>query len=492
MRNYIYLITVCLLLSSCEDFLEVEPDLLVSFNEQLVTEAGLEEALRGVYITLEDRVTAEKAFIYPDVMGGNLTFPPDEDATPEVNIDNAFTNTYEFNDMAMSSEFESVYENYYDVINVVNVLLERLDSFNFISDTRRSQLEAELLTIRAYTHYMISLKFAQHHGFTADGSHLGIVYNTTPIEVAVDFPSRDTVQENYLSIQDDLERAISLFQGEPFLTSRNPIGYFNTINTRALYARIALQMEDWQQALDLSTFVINNAGVSLTPSSNYVNQWQDIERIDETLLSFNAPLSSDNGGVSSSIFSFYFFENENVYGDYSISRDLIDLYEPTDIRASLYEVHSVETLTNGDLSPQDYYFTNKYGAVTVNGVREASARINIRLSEMYLIAAEAQERLTPGSSSSLTYLNDIRTRAGLAPIMSTNNLLEELFLERRRELALEGFLLYDIARFKRNIERNDGCIASVCDLNYPSDFFILPIPFESVQLNENMIQNEGY
>ena len=89
-------------------------------------------------------------------------------------------------------------------------------------------------------------------------------------------------------------------------------------------------------------------------------------------------------------------------------------------------------------------------------------------------------------------LNVIRERANLAALTTTDNILEEIFLERRRELAFEGHLLFDIMRNKKNIIRDKGCIGNTCDLSYPSDFMILPIPFSSTGLNENMEQNDGY
>jgi homoserine trans-succinylase len=110
---------------------------------------------------------------------------------------------------------------------------------------------------------------------------------------------------------------------------------------------------------------------------------------------------------------------------------------------------------------------------------------------MYLIRAEANARMSK-QALALIDLNTIRERANLNALNTTTNLLEEIFLERRRELAFEGHLLYDIARYKKNVARDKGCLANVCNLNYPSNFFVLPIPESSIELNQNMQQNEGY
>jgi hypothetical protein len=132
--------------------------------------------------------------------------------------------------------------------------------------------------------------------------------------------------------------------------------------------------------------------------------------------------------------------------------------------------------------PIDYYFSRKY--------QRDSGTLFIRLSEMYLIHAEALQRETPGSTIALGRFNDIRERAGLVRSGAMN--LDDILLERRREFAFENLYFYDLARFQKNIVRNQGCIAAVCNLSCPSPFYILPIPQPSIFANPNMIQNEGY
>ena len=134
-------------------------------------------------------------------------------------------------------------------------------------------------------------------------------------------------------------------------------------------------------------------------------------------------------------------------------------------------------------SSVNYYFTKKF--------QDDAGTLYLRLSEMYLIRAEANARLN-NNNLALNDLNIIRERANTAILNNTNNILENIFLERRKELAFERHLLFDIARYQKDIERNSDCIAIVCNLKYPSSFYILPIPFSSISLNQNIKQNEGY
>jgi hypothetical protein len=484
MKKIFFLFIAVQVFISCEDFLEVEPLLQVSFAEQLSTDQGVQEIVSGIYRDVEG-YQSSILFLYPDVMGGNITFSPNV-SNSEINVTAPFLNSYSFNEVPTDSDFESTYDQLYDVINQVNLLLENIDGLGFYESAKKDQLRAEMLVIRALSHYHVYLLYAQNYNFTAAATHLGIVYNTRTLTAGEDFPGRETAAATYQLLQQDLDEALTLFNEASFLGNGVSFSYFNEVNTRALYARIALQMNDWQKALDLSENVINTSGVLLTPSTSIVDQWLDTAVLSETLMQLSAPTNNDDGEitVSSSISEYYLYNSPTDYGSYVASRDLVDLFEAGDLRLNLFQTVSIATRENDDLVPSDYLFNRKY--------QEDSSIAFIRLSEMYLISAEAQERLSPGSIQALDRLNSIRERAGTPPLLSSTNLLEEIFMERRREFAFESHLFYDLKRFNKDVERNQGCISSLCNLSYPSPFFVLPIPQISVSINENMVQNEGY
>ena len=115
-------------------------------------------------------------------------------------------------------------------------------------------------------------------------------------------------------------------------------------------------------------------------------------------------------------------------------------------------------------------YTNQYGNIHV-----------IRLAEMYLIRAEANYRL--GTSLGATPLDDINTIRGRAKASAlTTVTLDDILLERRRELAFEGFLIHDIKRTKGNVG----------SLNWNSDKLVFPIPLREMQVNNKLVQNPGY
>lgn len=486
MRRPIIYFTLLVLLQACSEFLVVEPDSQVSITEQFSTMEGVHQAINGMYYEFEDLYT-DDFFIYADLVGGNLSFSPAEkDQIVEIPPNRNIDQVYEFRDQASNSDMEGVYDQAYEIINATNLIIEQTAESSLLSDAEIQQIRAEALACRACTHYILSILYAQQFGFTEDASHPGIVYNTSTITAGVDFPARLSMKETYDLMLADLEEALDLFTGTQALPYGESKTYFNGITTASMAARIALQMNDWENALRFADTVINNSGLVLTKDTAYNSEWEHPEAtLSETIFELNIPRDSDGSPGSSVAHSFYLYESIVNYADFVASGDLVDLYIGEDIRRQMLIEVLLPTSINGIITYQAYYFTRKFQV-------EKSTPV-VRLSEMYLVRAEALARKSnPDLTAARIDLNRIRYRARLDPLVTDDYLLEEIFLERRRELAFEGFLLFDLARYQKDIIRDKGCISSVCTLTYPSDRFILPIPQNTVLLNEFMEQNEGY
>ncbi|MEM6360383.1 MAG: RagB/SusD family nutrient uptake outer membrane protein [Bacteroidota bacterium] len=489
MKHHLIYVVLGLFLLGCDDFLDQQPGTEISIDEQLSTKTGVEQALAGIYTGLEDLLSG-RFILYADLQGGNLTFSPGDDLLVTVPSSSTLNivNSYDFFDNEIASDYQGYYEGVYGIINQANTILERVDKYDFFSTNEREQLIAELLTFRAFAHYQVAIHYAQNYHFTPDATHNGVVYNLRTVAPGVDFPGRLNVRDTYEQLKQDLDNALQRYQDQNILTSIPSYAHFNRVNTLAIYARIALQMNDWERARAHANEVIVTSGISLTSGQDYISEWEsDNQPISEVLLEFLPPRSIEEddseGEISSTVAPFFRFTDENNYGEIVASGDLLDLYDPTDIRSDMFLEALLPTSVNQIVTNLPYYFTKKFQG-------DAGA-ICIRLSEMYLVRAEANARL--GSEpEALSDLNILRERAGLASIFQTSELLEEIFLERRRELAFEGHLLFDLIRHEKDVTRDQGCISSQCNLSYPSDFFILPIPFSSTGLNENIAQNDGY
>ena len=120
----------------------------------------------------------------------------------------------------------------------------------------------------------------------------------------------------------------------------------------------------------------------------------------------------------------------------------------------------------------------------------------IRLSEVYLNRAEARANLGNDAGAQAD-VDIIRQRAnpGVAAVSATGAALKtEVYNERRAELAFEGHRIFDINRRKQNLVRALDCtsVPEACNLSYPNNLFILPIPDGEINSNADITQNPGY
>ncbi len=110
---------------------------------------------------------------------------------------------------------------------------------------------------------------------------------------------------------------------------------------------------------------------------------------------------------------------------------------------------------------------------------------------MKLTRAEALARLQGINDESITHLNDIMRKAfqtkpaayTQASFASAQQLIDQILVERMKELAFEGHTRWDLIRTGRNL-RNPA-------LN--NDKKILPIPNYDVNISYgSIVQNKGY
>lgn len=477
------LMLLLLLQAGCSDFLEQQPGSQISIGEQLATREGMLEAVAGMYSSMETTLRFEQYTVYADLQGGNLKFSPDALGSNQgaLSVPPNVQQVYNFNDTALESEMESFYDNSYAAISAANLLLEYIDKVAYLSATDRDAIAAEALSVRAMMHFALLQVYAQNIKYP-EANTPGIVYKTETLQEALDYAPRLGLQETYTAITADLEHALSLFPDAPVLEGPG-YSYFRAMSAEALLARVYLEQGAWENAYTHATQVIATSGVTLTPKESYLESWEEpLQPVSEILLELSVSVDAD-GAIGGSRSAQYGYSSANTYADYVASQDLLDLYAPEDIRGALFVVKELSTLENEQLVDRPYYFTGKFQGNPGNPI--------LRLSEQYLIAAEAAYQLN-NTDAALSNLNMIRERGGLQALVQIDNLEEELFLERRRELAFENQLFFDLKRMGRAVNRNDGCLATTCILNYPSNFFVLPIPQSNINLNANLIQNEGY
>lgn len=471
MKKFILSISILGSICSCSDFLRVEPVEQVSISEQLSTKQGVLIALNGAYYQLRTTIHSQVPYTYGDLQSGNLGFSPSS-TNYLISPANLTEQIYNFQDLKTESDAEGFYSGCYQLINNLNLILQYTDQISDASQSEKSEIKAEALAMRAFVHLQLYRLYAQNYTYTADASHLGIVYNTQALKVGIDYPVRKTAAETFSLLQKDIINAIELFQDQRAINELQERNFLSKNAAKAIAAEVALWKHDWQKAYDYSTDIINNSGLTIDADSTNSSNWALSELIFE--------LGNTNNDVSL-VASIYNYNTSADRSNYVASADLMNLYPANDKRRQLFESRSLRTSVNGNTAMLPYNFTTKFK----NNVKNAV----YRLTELYFIRAEAALHLG-NTTDALRDINKIRTKAGVPEFTSIN--IDLLLEEKRREFAFENKYFFDLVRNHKNIVRNIGCVSTNCSPTYPSEKFVLPIPQTTINVNAYMQQNPGY
>ncbi|MFN3665404.1 MAG: RagB/SusD family nutrient uptake outer membrane protein, partial [Sediminibacterium sp.] len=141
------------------------------------------------------------------------------------------------------------------------------------------------------------------------------------------------------------------------------------------------------------------------------------------------------------------------------------------------------------VSGKTYYYPYKY-KVGLNASTITEYTMVLRLSEQYLIRAEARAKLN-NINGSLADLNQIRIRAGLTGLsgVSQTPLIDSIQIERKYELFSEfGDRWFNLRRtgsinqIMKNVKGN----------NWTDTDQLYPIPQSEINKNARLKQNPGY
>jgi tetratricopeptide (TPR) repeat protein len=456
--KYVFLLSFTAIgLTQCGKKLDIEPRQSVDAADALQTTGDVESAIIGAYSTLGDG----------PLYGNNLLLLP-ELIVANDNIDwygtfKGYNDIYNAETDKFNPEAERTWAAAYSAINIANNVRANLNVVT--EEDVRTKLEGEALFIRGLMYFELVRLFANPDLSKNGGLAVPLVLTpSTNEEQASQKAPRNTVTEVYTSLINDLTQAIELLP-----ETSNP-GRATSWAAKAIMARVRLQRGEYDQALTLANDVIENGGFSLNSGVTAVfynkNTPESIFEIQQN--DQNTAFDSNDG-----LTTFYGnWPNGVGRADIEISYGFHESYDPADKRFQELFGFGAET------SPYpDGLYTKKW--------KELGQNIPIiRLAEMYLIRAECNLRL--GSSTGASPEEDlavVRTRAGLPAI--PNPTLEDVLMERRYELAFEGFRSHDYKRLQKTGEDIDA-------LPWNADRYVLPIPERERLANDQLIQNAGY
>lgn len=471
MKKIIILIAVfaTLIFSRCKDFLIEEPLLGQSSTIMLSTYDGLNKATTGIYSYLSSINWYGADYIMDAEMRSgngkrNLEYESGR-AMGAYNWNYSPTSTSPF------------WRTGYAAIYAANKIIENLDGKETGEVTKQdlNNLKAECLFIRALAHFDLVKLYAQSYKSEAT---LGVPYMKLSTTAN---PSRNSVKEVYNFIVEDLLEAEKIIDPNYRRTGVSDSKAVVTLPAiQALLSRAYLYMGIWQECANYATKVINNKSFTMWSADELEEVWTvDLPSSGEVIFEMYGASGNTNDPYWEGIPWMTDFKG---YGDVATSSDLVNEYSDEDVRRKLFK------------SPDDK--PNLYWTVKYNGKGKRTPDVNntiiLRLSEMYLNRAEA---LANGANiagiSAVDDLNVITSNRNAEAWKSAGT--GDVFIERKKELAWEGHLLFDLSRTGRPLERTDYTGEAVNqNIGYPNYKWALPISQRERDVNKNLDQNPGY
>jgi starch-binding outer membrane protein, SusD/RagB family len=442
------------LAAACEKRLDVFPYQSIADNKALLTEGDVNVTLIGAYDGAQSSSTYGGNIMVLNELIGN---------SQNINFTGTFadlSDAYKAQMVASNGNASGTWSSAYSTINRVNNVLTALDKVTS-SAAKKSSVEGQALFLRGSLYFELVKLYAKPVG---DGDYavnpgVPLVLTATGNVTEADYKARATVKAVYDQV------IIDLLKAESLLPSSNTI-YATKWSAAAQLSRVYLALKSYTEAGAAANRVITGSGKTLATEIGK-NWFTFINNGGSTPgeYLFSMKMTAQDG--TNALNTYFGRTISTISGtagrsDCKIKAAHFTQYETGDKRKDYFV-----------LSGGNYYsmkHLDRLGDVPV-----------VRLSEMYLTRAEANQRaFTSVGATPLSDVNAIRKRAGLAALSIAT--LADILKERKLELAFEGQSLPDAKRLQNNV----GTLA------WNSPKLIMPIPQREMDVNKQLVQNEGY
>lgn len=492
--SVLFFCLVLLLGPGCKkDFLTLDPVDRYSYYNFPENESQVEQAVVACYRKVYP-IYNNHMWIWGDMMSDNTSFrynPSDRGGLATEQLD-------EFVAASNEGNIAGMYRESYEAIERSNYVLQSLGGITFSSDSVKAIREGEALFFRAF-HYF---NLVQLYG---DVPIVTKVLIEPDPNAATNYPRKPAAQVYTDIIIPDATAAINKL---PVAVPVAQKGRLTKDAARVLLAKVYMVQKRFADALTLLNAV---TGYSL--NAQYVNNFNPatkngVESIFE-IQTFPVP--------SPTAYSFTFMNSWTPWGTGTTiwpggSNSRGGLNQPTNDLNNAYETNDnrkAVTIGSTGTGPGTILFMRKFL------YWDAAARLNpcqwpiYRYADVLLMQAECLNEAGFPSSQAFTFLNLVRTRAGLpnktqgnpVPALAVNSQDEfriAIERERRVEFAGEAHRWFDLVRTGRAtaVMQSHGAaeklLKTTLDVNaYSSIKLLLGIPFREVQ-QFGYPQNSGW
>lgn len=435
--------SLSLSLTSCSSFLDVKPLDNIMEDELFSSVKGFNTAINGVYAELNT----------PEVYGENLSVGLVDVMAQYYNVSSAaehnfrFYNTYNYGSAEYKAKGETIWQKSYSLISNLNAILVQSDKHeSMLGDRYYGIFKGEALAMRAYLHFDLLRLFGSTY---PEDQHVKVIPFVTLTDRSVE-PLLTNQELLDKIIEDLLSAKVLLEKVDPIITEGvlnedgNSNNYLNYRQYRMNYfavmgqlARVYLWKGDKENANKYALEVIH-AGQK---EGNEIFPFVRSEAV------LNRPGYPDRVFSTEVLFALYNDGRTNMYNklfNYSLNASTIlsftgsSLVDPNGRVNMLYtnenDYRLKEHWGEETVSNTKRVYLKKFANVTDNnGVSNAYKFMMplLRISEMYLIAAETASTLSESSA----FYSQIQIHRGLPE--KTFNSLEELSAALQNEYLKE-------------------------------------------------------
>ena len=473
-------ILMLLISTSCSDFLEEDPENLVSTSNYYSTEQDAIAAVNSIYAYLGsyDASRGNTAGVYHSTFWITQGLASDEMLNNQLGTPQ-YDQLATFSHNADNAAILEIWQIHYKTIYLANIAIDRIPGID-MDPTLQTRLINEAKFLRGLLYFNMVRMF---------GEIPLVVSEDAPLN-----PEAAAVPEIYDQIIVDLTDAESLPADGSIQEGRATSGA-----AKGVLAKVYLRLGEFQAASDKAKEVIDSGQYDLWDD---FDEAFDISSRGGQEAVFSVGFGDGGGAISCwevgqfnvrllpAALSREIDDVSNTQGWQIAVPDLYNAYDDTDERQEATFMTSF-TSSEGTLVNLDNIYIDKYWDREADPT--AGGSFNdfpvLRYSDVLLVYAEAQARLGNFSEAS-DYLNMVRERAGLddVSVSSIDEFIDVLLSERRKEFVAEGMRWFDLTR----LGRLEQAVQEAKNINVDSQYYLFPIPQRERDVNPNLPQNQGY
>lgn len=445
-------IATLLLITGCsENYLETSPTesydegfIFTTTENGLAAVNGMHKAMVAQYESRQNLGGYPSMMILMDALGEDLVFPTQGNGWW---IDE-YCWLIHRNARATTTYF--TYRFFYKLISNANMILEQIDGATG-TEGEKKMIKGQALAYRGMCHFWLVQLFAERYDKTKANDGLGV-----PLMISSQnrLLPRETVANVYKKINEDLEESIRLLKDPDNTFEPTSKSHLTPAAVEGLRARVALTMQDWENARDYAKAAIDDFGGKLMDNEQYNEGFNDATN-PEWMWSFHQIPDQGLFFYSFMAYMSYNFNSSNIRScPKCINSSLYNEIKDTDIRKGLWDpTGTAYALPTASFTKYKYMNRKFKVADYTSAVADASY---MRLGEMYLILAEAKARLNESDASDILYtLAKNRDSKYTKSANSGTDLIDEILLQRRIELWGEGFRFLDLKRLNTTMDRKN-------------------------------------